>query len=131
MPRGTRSPRSPAVFSRPVPRWLVFSTPSRPRPRHYSLSSSKNQLFWQFSLFFWNFSQKNAHPHYIWLFLILISSIPRYFDISNHEKRIILLILKKNSKKILFNLKKFQIDFKSEIKYSPKFPRPRNPGNTF
>ena len=67
-------------------------------------------------------------PHYIWLFLILISSIPHYFVISNH---IILLISKKNSKQILFNKKKFQINFKSETKYSPKLPRTptRNPGN--
>ena len=66
--------------------------------------------------------------HFIWLSLILILSIPRYFFISNHENHIILLISKKNSKKILLNKKKFQIDFKSEIKYSPKFPRTPKPG---
>ena len=40
-------------------------------------------------------------PHYIWLSLILILSVPLYFVISNHENH--------------FILKKFQIDFKSEI----------------
>ena len=71
-----------------------------------------------------------CYPHYIWLFLILISSISHYFVISNH---IILLISKTNSKQILFNKKKFQINFKSETKYSPKLPRTptRNPGNRF
>ena len=64
-------------------------------------------------------------PHYIWLSLILILSILCYFVISNHENHIILLISKKVSKKILLKKKKFQIKFKSEIKYSPKFPRPR------
>ena len=66
--------------------------------------------------------------HYIWLFLILISSIPHYFVISNH---IIFLISKKNSKQILFNKKKFQIKFESETKYSPKLTRTptRNQGN--
>ena len=34
-------------------------------------------------------------PHYIWLFLILISYIPRYFVISNHQNHIIIWISKK------------------------------------
>ena len=35
------------------------------------------------------------------------------------------------SKKILFNKKTFQIDFKSEIKYSLKFPEPETRGIGF
>ena len=62
--------------------------------------------------------------------MILILAIPHDFVISNH---IILLISKKNSKQILFNKKKFQINFKSETKYSPKIPGTptRNPANWF
>ena len=75
------------------------------------------------------FLQTSGLPH-SFLSLVLILSIPHYFVISNH---IILLISKKNSKQILFNKKKFQINFKSETKYSPKLPRTptRNPGNRF
>ena len=39
-------------------------------------------------------------PHYIWLFLILILSIPYNFVISNHENHIILFIKKKIPQKI-------------------------------
>ena len=114
--RGTRSLRSPAVFPRSVPRWLEFSTPS-PFPE---FPCKVNILKF--------FTKKCVDSYYIWLFLISILSIPCYFVISNHENHFLLLISKK---KILFNKKKFQIDFKFEIKCSPKFPRPhtRNPGN--
>ena len=58
-------------------------------------------------------------PHCIWLFLILILSIPRNFVISNHENHIILLIKKRNFK-LTSNLKQ----------NTPRTPT-RNPGNRF
>ena len=80
---------------------------------------------------FWIFLQVN--PHYIWLFVRAFQylSIPCNFVISNHENHIILLISKKVSKKILLKKKRFQIEFKSEIKYSSKFPEPETRGIGF
>ena len=57
--------------------------------------------------------------------LILILSIPCNFVISNHFYSYHSLDFKKISKKKSFNKKKFQIDFKSGTKYSPKFPEPQ------
>jgi hypothetical protein len=42
-----------------------------------------------------------------------------------------LISKKKKIHKNLFNKKKFQIDFKSETKYSPKYPKPETRGIGF
>ena len=131
MPRGTqgtRSLRSLAIFPHPVPRWLEFSALSQPLLPEFPGKASFLTFFKKKS---WNFLQKNDDPHYIWLSLILILPILAIlsFLIMKIENHIILWISKNFSKKILLYEKKFQIDFKSEIKHSPKLPQ--NPGNRF
>ena len=43
-------------------------------------------------------------PHYIWLFLILILSIPHNFALSNLENLIVLLVFNKINKAIIFGI---------------------------
>ena len=101
--RGTRSLRSPAIFPRPVPRWLEFSTPSPPpSPATIPRVSPKSNYFDNCLHFHELFYKKMRDSHYIWLSFKLILSIPHYFVTSNHENHIILLISKKNCKKNSF-----------------------------
>ena len=69
-------------------------------------------------------------PHYIWLYLILILSIPHYFVTSNH---IILLISKKNSRQILFKKKIFKLtsDLKQNTPWNHPKPQPETRGFSF
>ena len=66
-------------------------------------------------------------PHYIWLFLILILSIPHYFVISNH---IIFLISKKKIQNKLFSIKRnfklFSIKINFKLSSNLKQNTPRN-----
>ena len=70
------------------------------------LSYPEKQPSWQFSSFFEIFYKKMHDPHYIWLFLTLILSIPHYFVISYHENHISFWFWKKEYKKKIFTLKR-------------------------
>ena len=61
-------------------------------------------------------------PHYIWLFLILILSIPHYFVISNH---IILLISKKNQNKFFSIERNFKLTSDLKQNTPRNYPEPR------
>ena len=73
-PRGTRSPRSLAIFSRTIPRWLENSNPSPPPSPPLFPEFPRKTTILTFSSFFWIFYKKMCDPHYIWLFLELILS---------------------------------------------------------
>jgi len=88
-------PRSPVIiiqFPAPVPATIPGVPP-------------KSDYFDNYLHCFEIFYKKLRDPHNIWLFLMLILSIPCYFVISNHENHVTLLILKINSKKIFFSRK--------------------------
>ena len=98
--RGTRCPKVPGRFS--LPRSPLIRI-QHPVPATIPRVPPKSNYFDNFLHFLNLFQKKMRAPHYIWLFLILILSIPHYFVISNH---IILLISKTNQNK-------FQINFRS------------------
>ena len=104
-------PHSPVIkIQHPVPAPVPATIPRVP---------PKSNCFDNFLHVLNFFYKKMCDPHYIWLFLILVSSTPCNFVISNHESHIILLIFFKKMK-IIFSIKR---NFKLTSNLKPNTPR--------
>ena len=114
-PRGTHSPRSPAVFSCPVPRWLEFSTPSLPpTPPLFPKFPRKATIL---KIFLNSFLKKRAWS-------------PLYLVVHQFPVTLSFLIMKIKSFFEYNTYKEISNWLQIWKKYSPKFPEiPRTPNS--